>query len=59
MKRTFLAIKLQPTEDLKRMMSYLQKNLEYERRNISWGSLDQMHLTLKFIGDTLTKTYKR
>ena len=52
MKRTFLAIKLQPTEDLKRMMSYLQKNLEYERRNISWGRLDQMHLTLKFIGDT-------
>ena len=52
MKRTFLAIKLQPTEDLQRMMSYLQKNLDYERRNISWARLDQMHLTLKFIGDT-------
>ena len=52
MKRTFIAIKLQPTEDLQRMMSYLQKNLDYERRNISWARLDQMHLTLKFIGDT-------
>lgn len=52
MKRTFIAIKLQPTEDLQRMMDCLQKNLEYEKRNINWCRLDQMHLTLKFIGAT-------
>lgn len=52
MKRTFIAIKLQPGEELQRMMLYLQKNLDYEKRNISWARLDQMHLTLKFIGDT-------
>ncbi len=34
------------------MMDCLQKNLEYEKRNINWCRLDQMHLTLKFIGAT-------
>lgn len=52
MKRTFLAIKLHAGEELQRMVANLQNNLRHESRNINWARLDQMHLTLKFIGDT-------
>ena len=33
-------------------MQRLQHNLEHERRNINWCKPDQIHLTLKFVGET-------
>ena len=30
----------------------LQRDLQHERRNINWCKTDQIHLTLKFVGDT-------
>lgn len=34
------------------MVTHLQNNLRHEARNINWCRPDQLHLTLKFIGDT-------
>ena len=52
MKRTFLAIPIHPGTDYPTLVQRLQKNLEHERRNINWCKTDQIHLTLKFVGDT-------
>ena len=52
MKRTFLAIPIQTGTEFPALMNRLQKNLEHERRNINWCKDNQIHLTLKFVGDT-------
>lgn len=52
MKRTFLAIPIPVGSEYPTMVQRLQRNLEHERRNINWCKLDQIHLTLKFVGDT-------
>ena len=52
MKRTFLAIPIPVGEAYPALVQHLQRNLEHERRNINWCKLDQIHLTLKFVGDT-------
>lgn len=52
MKRTFLAIPIPVGSEYPAMVQRLQRNLEHERRNINWCKLDQIHLTLKFVGDT-------
>lgn len=52
MKRTFLAIPIPVGLEYPAMVQRLQRNLEHERRNINWCKLDQIHLTLKFVGDT-------
>lgn len=52
MKRTFLAIPIPVGNDYPAMVQRLQRNLEHERRNINWCKTDQIHLTLKFVGDT-------
>lgn len=52
MKRTFLAIPIEVGEEYPAMVQRLQRNLEHERRNINWCKLNQIHLTLKFVGDT-------
>ena len=52
MKRTFLAIPIPVGEDYPVLVQRLQRNLEHERRNINWCKTNQIHLTLKFVGDT-------
>ena len=52
MKRTFLAIPIAVGADYPALVQRLQRNLEHERRNINWCKTDQIHLTLKFVGDT-------
>ncbi len=52
MKRTFLAIPITVGSEYPALVQRLQHNLEHERRNINWCKTDQIHLTLKFIGDT-------
>ena len=52
MKRTFLAIPIPVGTEFPALTQRLQRNLEHERRNINWCKPDQIHLTLKFVGDT-------
>ena len=52
MKRTFLAIPIPVGAEYPALVERLQHNLEQERRNINWCKTNQLHLTLKFIGDT-------
>lgn len=52
-KRTFIAIKINPTEELLRRIYYLQNNLKNE--NINWIKEDRFHITLRFIGNTPVK----
>ena len=52
MKRTFLAIPIPVGQEFPALMQRLQDNLEHERRNINWCKINQIHLTLKFVGDT-------
>lgn len=51
-KRLFIAIKINPTEEVLRRVYYLQENLMEE--NINWIKTDHYHLTLKFLGKTRT-----
>ena len=52
MKRTFLAIHIPVGEEYPALVERLQRNLEHEQRNINWCKTNQIHLTLKFVGDT-------
>lgn len=52
MKRTFLAIPIDGGTDFPALSQGLQRNLQHEKRNINWCKTDQIHLTLKFVGDT-------
>jgi 2'-5' RNA ligase len=50
MKRTFVAVKTDAGEELKDAISSLRKGLKNE--NIKWVDINNMHVTLAFIGDT-------
>ncbi|MCF0200146.1 MAG: RNA 2',3'-cyclic phosphodiesterase [Bacteroidales bacterium] len=52
MKRTFLAIPIAVGTEYPALVGKLQKNLQHEQRNINWCKTNQIHLTLKFVGDT-------
>lgn len=52
-KRLFIAIKINPTEELLRRVCFLKNNLSEE--NINWIRDDHYHLTLQFLGKTPTK----
>ena len=52
MKRTFLAIPIVVGTEYPALVQSLQRNLEHERKNINWCKTNQIHLTLKFVGDT-------
>lgn len=56
-KRTFLAIKINPKEEMLRRIQYLKTNLAEE--NISWIRQDHLHITLRFIGATAEKEVVR
>ncbi len=49
-KRLFLAIKIIPEPELLAFMLRLKSKLKYE--NIRWTNSDNLHLTLKFFGET-------
>ena len=51
-KRTFVAIPIHCGEEFATLTQHLQKNLGHEYRNINWCKTTQIHLTLKFVGDT-------
>jgi RNA 2',3'-cyclic 3'-phosphodiesterase len=50
MKRLFAAISLKPGKEFVNTYSELQKSLKHER--ITWVGINNMHLTLKFFGET-------
>ena len=49
-KRLFIAIKIDPTEEILRRVYYLKQNLSEE--NINWIPYEHYHLTLQFLGKT-------
>jgi len=50
MKRLFVAVKIEPDEDLLQAFWALQRALQFEK--ISWVKPENFHLTLKFLGKT-------
>ncbi len=50
MKRLFIAIKINPSNNLINIYEKLQKLLHYD--SIRWCSYENLHLTLKFLGNT-------
>jgi len=50
MKRLFIAIHLRPSDTLLGLLSQLKTRLGHER--INWVKPENMHLTLKFLGET-------
>jgi len=51
--RTFIAIKIFPEKKLTNLVSSLKNSLNNE--NINWADVDNLHLTLRFIGETEQK----
>lgn len=51
--RTFIAIKIVPEKKLADLFSTLKDSLNNE--NINWADVDNLHLTLRFIGETEKK----
>ncbi len=50
MKRLFCAVKIQPSEEITDTMDHFRESLATER--INWVAPENLHLTLKFFGDT-------
>lgn len=50
MKRTFFAIDIHPDDKMKNLLQEIKESLIGEK--IKWTPWDQLHLTLKFLGDT-------
>ncbi|MFO8130472.1 MAG: RNA 2',3'-cyclic phosphodiesterase [Bacteroidales bacterium] len=50
MKRLFIAIKIHPSEKLRALVSALKRDLIDDK--IKWVELHNLHMTLKFLGDT-------
>jgi 2'-5' RNA ligase len=56
MKRIFIAIKVDVEEKLDKMISYMKS--EFAGEGIKWTGIDNMHITLAFLGDTEIKMIK-
>ena len=56
MKRIFVAIKIDPEEELLKMISSLKTGLKNE--SIKWTETSNIHITLVFLGDTEEKRIK-
>jgi 2'-5' RNA ligase len=50
MKRVFIAIKIDPSEQMLKIFSELKNSCRYDK--IKWVELFNIHITLKFIGET-------
>jgi 2'-5' RNA ligase len=50
MKRTFIAVKIEVSDELKEAISTLRSGLGSE--NVKWADLSNFHITLAFIGNT-------
>ena len=50
MKRLFIAIKINPDREFLQLYEELRTQLKFEK--ITWVSLHNVHITLKFLGDT-------
>jgi len=50
MRRLFLAIHIKPTNNIDNLLENLKNNLKYDL--IKWVNSEQIHLTLKFFGNT-------
>lgn len=50
MKRLFAAIKIQPSPEFLNLLFHLKRELHYEK--IKWVSPENIHITLKFYGET-------
>ena len=48
--RTFIAVKIEPQAELIELIEHLKKIFEKEK--IKWVEENNLHLTLKFLGDT-------
>lgn len=48
--RTFIAVKIEPQPELTELIKHLKKTFEKEK--IKWVEENNLHLTLKFLGDT-------
>jgi RNA 2',3'-cyclic 3'-phosphodiesterase len=49
-KRTFIAFDILPAERLNREYDFIRKQLREE--NLAWTTIDNLHITLNFLGDT-------
>lgn len=56
MKRIFIALKVEAGETLLKMVSSLKSDLSKD--SIKWTSIDNIHITLAFLGDTEEKLIK-
>jgi 2'-5' RNA ligase len=50
MKRTFIGVRIDQEEELRNALSSLRSELSKE--NIKWADINNMHITLAFLGDT-------
>jgi 2'-5' RNA ligase len=57
MKRTFIAVDIKAGEELVKMVSKLATELKND--SIKWVDINQMHLTLAFLGDIEDKTIEQ
>jgi 2'-5' RNA ligase len=57
MKRTFIAIEIKAGATLRDLLSHLKAGLKTD--HIKWIDLQQMHITLAFLGDTEESAIKR
>lgn len=48
--RTFIAVKIEPQPALIKLLGHLKKTFDHEK--IKWVEKNNLHLTLKFLGDT-------
>ncbi|OFY49400.1 MAG: 2'-5' RNA ligase [Bacteroidetes bacterium RBG_13_46_8] len=57
MKRTFFAVDIRPDERLTAIIQDIRSHLTGEK--VKWVTVDLMHLTLKFLGDTPEDTIRQ
>ena len=55
--RTFIALKILPSEKMLRVIKYCKSRLINE--NINWVNQENLHLTLKLLGDTKVEQAKQ
>jgi 2'-5' RNA ligase len=57
MKRTFIAVKIEAGENLKKMIADIRKELQND--SIKWVDIGNMHITIAFLGDTTEESVEQ